>query len=98
MTCLLIDLLRHQDGLQLPSLSASTGLLFLLTLNMQAHKASDSPQHQKRGTAADLRISLRQSWPRVGTASPPKREIILTPLNATYKGGNSQPSPHQTSR
>jgi hypothetical protein len=62
-------------------------LLFLLTLNMQAPKASDSPQHKKRGTAADLRIRLSQDWPRVGTASPPKRENILTPQKATYKGG-----------
>ena len=54
---------------------------------MQAPKASDSPQHKKRGTAADLRIRLSQDWPRVGTASPPKRENILTPQKATYKGG-----------
>jgi hypothetical protein len=59
----------------------------MLTLNMQAPKASDSPQHIKRGTAADLRIRLRQDWPRVGTASPPKRENILTPQKETYKGG-----------
>src|ERR1700676_2795650 len=85
--CLLIDLLKHQDGLQQPSLSASKDSLFLLTLNMQAPKAFDSPQHKKRGTAADLRSRLRQGWPRVGTASPPKRENIFTPLNATYKGG-----------
>src|SRR5450631_268604 len=62
----------------------------MLTLNMQAPKASDSPQHKKRGTAADLRIRLSQDWPRVGTASPPKRENILTPQKATYKGGKAR--------
>jgi ParE toxin of type II toxin-antitoxin system, parDE len=70
-----------------PAISENpTDSLFLLTLNMQAPKASDSPQHTKRGTAADLRSRLRQGWPRVGT------ENIFTPLNATYKGGTYTPS------
>jgi hypothetical protein len=34
---------------------------------------------------ADLRDRLNRCWPKGLTASPPKREIILTPLNETYK-------------
>jgi hypothetical protein len=34
---------------------------------------------------ADLRYRLNQGWPKVLTALPPKRELIFTPLNATYK-------------
>src|ERR1035441_6530919 len=41
----------------------------------------------KRGTAADIRSGSVQHWPRVGSASPPKRDPILTPRLATYKGG-----------
>ena len=37
---------------------------------------------------ADLRDRLNRCWPKGLTASPPKREIILTPLNETYKGLN----------
>jgi len=55
------------------------------TLNMQAQKAFDSPRRANRGAAADLRYRLNQGWPQVPTALPPKRETILTPLNATYK-------------
>jgi hypothetical protein len=53
---------------------------------MQAQKAFDSPRRKKRGAAADLRDRLNQGWPKGRTALPPKRESILTPLNATYKG------------
>jgi hypothetical protein len=81
-----MSLLWRYDQLQQPSLSALTDLLFAPTLNMQAQKAFDSPRRSKRGTAADLAIRLNSRWPRVGTASPPKRNIV-TPLNATYKGG-----------
>jgi len=35
---------------------------------------------------ADLRDRLNNCWPKGRTALPPKREIILTPLIATYKG------------
>jgi hypothetical protein len=35
---------------------------------------------------ADLRDRLNSRWPKGCTALPPKRESILTPLNATYKG------------
>ena len=54
---------------------------------MQAQKAFDSPRRIKRGTAADLSSRLSRGWPRVGTASPPKRDPILTPHLETYKGG-----------
>jgi len=53
---------------------------------MQAHKAFDSPRRANRGAVADLQDRLNQSWPKGRTALPPKREIIFTPLNATYKG------------
>jgi hypothetical protein len=38
---------------------------------------------------ADLRDRLNYNWPKEGTALPPRHEIILTPLTATYKD-----SPH----
>jgi len=53
---------------------------------MQAQKAFDSPRRASRGAVADLRDRLNRCWPKGLTASPPKREIILTPLNETYKG------------
>jgi hypothetical protein len=53
---------------------------------MQAQKAFDSPRRAIRGAVADLQDRLKHSWPKGRTALPPKREIILTPLNATYKG------------
>jgi hypothetical protein len=49
-----------------------------------AAKAFDSPRRANRAVA-DLRYKLNQGWPKVLTALPPKREIILTPLNARYK-------------
>ena len=42
---------------------------------MQAQKASDSPRRKKRGAGAGLSSRLRSLWPRVGTASPPKRNL-----------------------
>ncbi len=39
---------------------------------------------------SDLRDRLDFRWPTGRTASPPKRELILTPLNATYKGRGSK--------
>jgi hypothetical protein len=42
---------------------------------MQAQKASDSPRRYKRGAGAGLKNRLRSLWPRVGTASPPKRNL-----------------------
>jgi len=53
---------------------------------MQAQKAFDSPRRANRGAVADLRDRLNNCWPKGRTALPPKREIILTPLIATYKG------------
>jgi hypothetical protein len=53
---------------------------------MQAQKAFDSPRRAIRGAVADLRDRLNHSWPKGRTALPPKRELILTPLKATYKG------------
>jgi hypothetical protein len=53
---------------------------------MQAPKASDSPRRANRGAVADLQDRLNSRWPKGRTALPPKRELILTPLNATYKG------------
>ena len=52
---------------------------------MQAPKAFDSPRRANRGAVAGLRYRLNQGWPKVLTALPPKRELIFTPLNATYK-------------
>ena len=56
------------------------------TLNIQAPKAFDSPRHANRGAVTDLRDRLIACWPKGRTALPPKRELILTPLDATYKG------------
>ena len=70
---------------RLPPLSALTDSLFAPTLNMQALKAFDSPRRRIRGAVANLRYKLNQGWPKVDTALPPKRETILTPMNATYK-------------
>ena len=63
-----------------------TDLLCAPTLNMQAQKAFDSPRRANRGAVADLRDRLSQSWPQGRTALPPKREIILTPLNGNIQG------------
>jgi hypothetical protein len=52
---------------------------------MQAQKAFDSPRRANRGAVADLRDRLNYNWPKEGTALPPRHEIILTPLTATYK-------------
>jgi hypothetical protein len=54
---------------------------------MQAQKAFDSPRRANRGAVAYLRDRLKHTWPKGRTALPPKSEIILTPLNETYKGG-----------
>jgi hypothetical protein len=54
---------------------------------MQAQKAFDSPRRANRGAVADLRDRLNYNWPKEGTALPPRHEIILTPLTATYKEG-----------
>jgi|SRR5580692_6863740 hypothetical protein len=45
-----------------------------------------SPRRATRGAGADLQDRLKNRWPKGRTASPPRREIILTPLNETYKG------------
>src|ERR1035437_170732 len=72
---------------RLPPRPTLTDCLFAPTLNMQAPKAFDSPRRANRGAVADLRDRLNYNWPKEGTALPPKRESILTPLNATYKEG-----------
>jgi hypothetical protein len=60
---------------------------------MQAQKAFDSPRRANRGAVADLRDRLNYNWPKEGTALPPRHEIILTPLTATYKVCSSDFSP-----
>ena len=60
------------------------------------HTLGSSTQHVMRpktpGAPAksDLRDRLNFRWPTGRTASPPKRELILTPLNATYNGRGSK--------
>src|ERR1035438_6882577 len=71
---------------RLPPHPLRTDCLIAPTLNMQAPKASDSPRRANRGAVADLQDRLNSRWPKGRTALPPKRELILTPLNATYKG------------
>jgi hypothetical protein len=42
---------------------------------------------KREGRGPLFAIRLRQNWPRVGAASPPKREPIVTLQIATYKHG-----------
>src|SRR5260370_37225630 len=51
---------------------------------------------RREGRGPLFAIRLRQNWPRVGAASPPKREPIVTPQFATYKGGKPTFHPSHT--
>src|ERR1700731_5413732 len=68
------------------------GLLFAPPLNMQALRPPILHGVKREGRGPLFAIRLRQNWPRVGAASPPKREPIVTLQIATYKGGRADSS------
>jgi hypothetical protein len=85
---LLIKLLEDRICLDCRPLSASSDSLLAPTLNMQAQRPPILRGVEREGTGAGLRHqALPKGWPRVGAASPPKREPMVTPQTATYKGG-----------
>ena len=71
--------------------SATNGLTACAHLEHAGSKGLRFSTACKQRGGGRFTVQAQAGWPQVRTALPPKREIILTPLNATYKGRTALP-------